>query len=66
MTYDIPPIDMNPVVTVETISDSAGFPDGISFFHLCGEVVHVGPGVPRYYVMPGTLCSALPGKMGGE
>ncbi len=62
MTYDMPPIDFAPVVTIETIGE--GFPDTITVYHVCGEVIYVGPGVPNYYVMPGALCSALPGKMG--
>ena len=62
MTYDLPPIDFAPMVTVETIGE--GYPDGIAVYYVCGEVVYVGPGVPRYYVMPGALCSGLPGKMG--
>lgn len=62
MSPAMPPIDFAPTVQVETIGE--GFPDAITVYHVCGEVVYVGPGVPSYYVMPGTLCSALPGKMG--
>jgi len=64
MTPAVPPIDLTPMVTVETVGE--GLPDFIAVYHVCGETVYVGPGAPNYYVMPGALCSALPGKMGNE
>lgn len=64
MTYDLPPTPLDPIVTVETVCETPFCVDLITVYYVCGETVYVGPGVPRYYVMPGTLCSGLPGKMG--
>ena len=66
MTYDFPPIPLDPIVTVETVCEAALCVDLITVYHVCGETVYVGPGVPNYFVMPGTSCSVLPGKMGRD
>lgn len=58
-----PTFDPEPVVTVEVVCELAGCVDGITVFHVCGEIVYVGPGVPNYWLLPGAPCSALPGPM---
>ena len=66
MTYDFPPTLLDPIVTVETVCEAALCVDVITVYHVCGETVYVGPGVPNYFVMPGTSCNVLPGKMGKD
>lgn len=63
MTYDHPLIQIDQIVTVETVCEAALCVDLITVYHVCGETVYVGPGVPAYFVMPGAFCSQLPGKM---
>ena len=65
MIYDFPPIPLTPIVTVETVCEADLCVDLITVYHVCGETIYVGPGVPNYFVMPGASCSVLPGKMGG-
>lgn len=64
MIYDFPPIPLDPIVTVETVCETDLCVDLIIVYHVCGETVYVGPGVPNYFVMPGTSCAVLPGPMG--
>ena len=64
MIYDLPPIQLDPIVTVETVCETPLCVDVITTYYLCGETVYVGPGVPNYFVMPGTSCAVLPGPMG--
>ena len=66
MTYDFPPIPLDPVVTVETVCEADLCVDLITVYHVCGETVYVGPGVPRYFVMQGTSCAVLPRAMGRD
>lgn len=63
MTYDFPPIPLDPVVTVEIVCEADICVDLITVYHVCEETVYVGPGVPNYFVMPGTSCAVLPGPM---
>ena len=65
MSPDLPPIPPDLQVTVETVCETPFCVDLITVYHVCGETVYVGPGVPNYFVMPGASCAVLPGKMEG-
>jgi len=66
MTYDLPPVPLDLLVTVETVCETPFCVDRITAYHVCGETVYVGPGVPNYFVMPGASCAVLPGAMGKD
>ena len=63
MFADMPTtFDLEPVVTVEVECRMSGCVDGITVFHVCGETVYVGPGVPNYWLLPGAPCRAYLGR----